>query len=107
MHQRVREHLAAFNAAQRSGDWQPFLAGFADDAVMSFAGVPAGAQLRGLAAIGQAYADQPPTDTMHAISVRTERDTDLVRFGWDAGGTGTMTLRWRDGQLASLHVAFD
>ncbi|MGH3679059.1 MAG: nuclear transport factor 2 family protein [Natronosporangium sp.] len=106
MNQRVREHLAAFNTAQRSGDWQPFLAGFADDAVMSFAGVPAG-PFRGRAAIAQAYAEQPPTDTMHAVSVRTEQDTDLVRFAWDAGGTGTMTLRWRDGQLASLHVAFD
>ncbi|MPZ29089.1 MAG: nuclear transport factor 2 family protein [Micromonosporaceae bacterium] len=106
MNQRVREHLASFNAAQRSGDWRPFLAGFAHDAVMSFAGMPAG-PYTGRAAIAQAYAQRPPTDTMRAVSVRTEQDTDVVRFAWDAGGTGTMTLRWRDGQLTSLHVAFD
>jgi uncharacterized protein (TIGR00730 family) len=135
MSERVREHVERFNAAQRSGEWARFVATFAEDAVMSFAGVPgalsgaaeipagsgagqnrgAGAEAtdlaigpyRGRAAIAEAYETNPPTDTMRATSVRGEADTDVVRFAWDAGGTGTMTLRWRDGQVAALHVAFD
>jgi steroid delta-isomerase len=106
MNQRVREHLERFNTAQRSGQWAPFVATFTEDAAMSFAGVPAG-PYQGRDAIGRAYEQQPPSDTMSATSVATEGDTDVVRFTWDAGGTGTMTLRWRDGQVAALHVAFD
>jgi steroid delta-isomerase len=106
MIERVRAHVARFNEAQRAGEWTRFVAGFTDDAVMSFAGVPAG-PYRGRAAIARAYEQNPPTDTMRATSVETDADTDLVRFAWDAGGTGTMTLRWRDGLLAGLHVSFD
>jgi hypothetical protein len=104
--QRVREHLDLFNTGQRTGDWAPFLATFARDAVMSFAGVPAG-PYHGRDAIARAYAVQPPSDTMTATSVESDGDTDVVRFAWDAGGTGTMALGWRDGHLTTLHVAFD
>jgi steroid Delta-isomerase len=106
MNQRVEDHIARFNTAQRSGDWAPFLATFTEDAVMSFEGVPAG-PYHGRDAIAEAYAVNPPTDTMSASSVETDGDADRVRFAWDAGGTGTMTLRWRDGQVAALHIAFD
>jgi ketosteroid isomerase-like protein len=104
--QRVRDHVTRFNNAKRSGEWAPLIATFTEDALMSFAGVPAG-PYRGRAAIAAAYDANPPTDTMSTTSVRSEGDTDEVRFAWDAGGTGTMTLRWRDGQLATLHIAFD
>jgi hypothetical protein len=106
MIQRVRGHVELFNAAQRSGEWAPFVATFTDDAVMSFTGVPAG-PYQGRDAIGAAYEANPPADTMSATSVATDGDTDVVRFAWDGGGTGTMTLRWRGGQLASLRIAFD
>jgi steroid delta-isomerase len=106
MNQRVEDHIARFNTAQRSGDWGPFLAAFTDDAVMTFEGVPIG-PLHGRDAIADAYATHPPTDTMTAHSAETDGDTDRVRFAWDAGGTGTLTLRWRDSQIAALHVAFD
>jgi steroid delta-isomerase len=39
---RVRAHEEAFKPAFRSGDRGPFLATFADDAVMRFEGVPVG-----------------------------------------------------------------
>jgi steroid Delta-isomerase len=106
MNQRVREHVERFNTGQRSGDWAPFVASFTEDAVMSFAGVPVG-PYEGREAIAEAYERQPPTDTMSAISVASDGDTDVVRFAWDAGGTGTLTLRWHDGRIAALHVAFD
>jgi ketosteroid isomerase-like protein len=106
MSRRAREHVERFNAAAGSGDWTRFVAAFTDDAVMSFAGAPAG-PYAGRAAIARAYAQRPPADTMTVTSVRADGDTDLVRFAWDAGGTGTMTIRWRDGRVAALEVAFD
>jgi hypothetical protein len=39
---RVQEHVAAFNAAVRSGDWESFADRFAPDASMAFIGVPGG-----------------------------------------------------------------
>jgi steroid delta-isomerase len=104
--ERVREHARAFNAAVRSGDWDPFVATFTDDAVMRFVGVPAGPFV-GRPAIAEAYATQPPTDTLAVDEVATEADVDVVRFRWDSGGTGTLTIRWRDGRVADLTVAFD
>jgi hypothetical protein len=34
-------------------------------------------------------------------------DSARVRFSWDHGGDGTMALRWRDGEVADLTIAFD
>ncbi|MEE6258452.1 nuclear transport factor 2 family protein [Plantactinospora sonchi] len=106
MNDRVRRHTELFNASFRSGDWSPFLATFTEDAVMSFGGVPVG-PFHGRAAIAEAYARQPPTDTMRVDSVRSEGDTDLVRFAWSAGGTGTMRVCWRDDQVVGLTITFD
>jgi steroid delta-isomerase len=106
MNQRVDDHIARFNTAQRSGDWAPFLAGFTEDAVMSFEGVPVG-PYHGRDAIAEAYAANPPTDTISAAWVETDGETDLVRVAWAERGTGSMTLRWRDGQVAALHITFD
>jgi hypothetical protein len=33
-------------------------------------------------------------------------EVDVARFGWDAGGGGTLRLAWRDGAIAALTVAF-
>jgi steroid Delta-isomerase len=106
MIERVRAHVERFNTAQRSGDWAPFVAAFTEDAVMTFAGVPIG-PYHGRAAIAEAYETRPPTDTMRATSVATDGDTDVVRLAWDAGPAGTLTIRWRDGRVAALHIAFD
>jgi steroid Delta-isomerase len=102
---RVRDHAASFNAAVRSGDFAPFVATFAKDAVMRFAGVPAG-PFAGRAAIARAYAAQPPTDTLTIGEVETSDDVDVVHFTWDHGGTGTLTVRWGDGLVADLTISF-
>jgi hypothetical protein len=39
--------------------------------------------------------------------VRTDGDTDMVRFALDSGGGGTLTVRWRDGKVADLTVRVD
>lgn len=103
----VQRHCELFNAGCRSGDWAPFVATFADDARMAFTNVPAGPYL-GRAAIGAAYAENPPTDTMDVRSVEpVDATTARVRFAWAAGDEGTMVLRWRGDQVAELEITFD
>jgi len=102
----VRSHCELFNASFRSGDWAPFVATFADDARMAFTNVPAG-PFAGRDAIAAAYATSPPSDTMSILSVEPlDADTARVGFAWDAGGKGTMVIRWRDGQVADLEITF-
>jgi steroid delta-isomerase len=103
---RVTRHVAAFNAAVRSGDWTTFTARFTADATMGFTGVPAG-PFTGRDQIARAYAEQPPTDTLTVTGISSSGGVDTVRFAWASGGTGTMELTW-DGQLVSrLAVTFD
>ena len=73
---------------------------------MRFDDLPIGPYL-GKAAIAEAYATQPPTDTMALIDME-EIGTDGVKasFEWDAGGTGEMFLRWHDDQVVELNIAF-
>jgi steroid delta-isomerase len=91
----VDEHAALFNASVLTGEWSLFVATFDDDAY------------QGRAAIATAYAKQPPDDTMTVVAVEpVDEDAARVRFSWDRGGDGTMTIRWRDGQVADLTIAF-
>jgi steroid Delta-isomerase len=103
---RVEQHIRLFNEAVRRDDWAPFLATFAPDAVMTFDGVPVGPYV-GLAEIARAYDSHPPSDTMTMVSVTRDRDDDVVRFAWDAGGGGSLHISWRDGAVAALAVTFD
>jgi steroid Delta-isomerase len=102
---RVAQHVAAFNAAVRSGDWSSFAGRFTPDAAMRFIGVPAG-PFAGRAAIAEAYARQPPTDTMSVQQADSAGAVDTVRFGWHEGGGGVMRLSWQDELIASLDVTF-
>ena len=103
---RVARHVGRFNAAVRSGQWSGFVAAFTDDAVLTFAGVPVG-PYHGRDEIAAAYAVQPPDDTLTVREASTDGDVDTVAFDWDAGGSGTMRLRWQGDALAELIVAFD
>lgn len=105
MSDRVDEHVRLFNETVRSNDYTAFVATFTPDAEMSFVGVPAG-PYHGRAAIAAAYAEQPPTDTMHRVRADQDGDTDVIAFAWDSGGTGTMRITWRDGQVARLVITF-
>jgi steroid delta-isomerase len=98
----ARDHIARFNDAVTSGDWTAFLDALHPDAVMTFIGPPVG-PFRGRAAIAEAYAANPPDDTMRVVGVLG----DVVSFEWSRGGTGTLTLGCRDGQVAELTVRFD
>lgn len=90
---RIAHHIAAFNAAVRSGDWRSFADRFTPDATMRFIGVPAGPFV-GRAAIAKAYAAQPPTDTLMIRDVVSTGAVDTAFFAWSAGGRGVMRLTW-------------
>src|SRR5690606_18975209 len=80
----------------------PFLATFAEDAVMRFDNFPIGPFI-GRSAIAEAYATQPPSATMALIGMKV-LGTDAVTAAseWAAGGTGHMYLRFRGRQAAGL-----
>jgi hypothetical protein len=100
---RLAEHVAAFNAAVRSGDWDTFAGRFAVDASMRFTGIPVG-PFEGRTAIAAAYRESPPAETMTLL----EDDGDSGRFRWSGGGTGSMDVRWApDGAVQVLMVSFD
>ncbi|MEV6306925.1 nuclear transport factor 2 family protein [Actinoplanes sp. NPDC051861] len=101
----AREHIARFNTAVTSGNWSAFTAPLHDEAVMTFIGPPVG-PFRGRDAITRAYESDPPGDTMRVVGVESASDTDLVTFEWSRGGTGTLTLGYRDGRIAALTVRF-
>ena len=100
---RTADHVAAFNTAVTTGDWDTFAQRFAEDATMTFVGVPAG-PFHGRTAIARAYRENPPTETMSLLS----GGEDTVKFRWAGGGTGTMELTWTpDGFVQGLRVRFD
>ncbi len=78
---------------------------FTPDARMTFVGVPAG-PYTGRDAIAAAYELQPPTETLEAIRIETDGNTDVVEFVWASGGSGTMRLEWNAGRVAMLEVVF-
>jgi steroid delta-isomerase len=100
----LERHVGKYNEAVRTSDFSPFLALYAEDAVMSFDGVPIG-PLYGRRAIEESYAQRPPDDTMWLIDM-SEVGDDAVNasFEWDAGGTGEMYLRWKDGLIVEQRI---
>jgi ketosteroid isomerase-like protein len=103
----VHRHTRLFNAAVSSGDFSAFVTTFADDAVVRFDGVPAGPYL-GRNTIAAACRDTPPEGTVSVLEVRElGPQTARVRCGWSRGGTATVTVTWRDDEVADLTVAFD
>ena len=103
----VRQHEALFNDAVRSGDYDAFVATFTEDAKMTFDGVPIG-PFKGRHKIAAAYSSQPPTDTMSIWSIEeVDSDTVLARFDWDNGGSGSMQVRWSDGEVSDLTISYD
>jgi hypothetical protein len=101
----VEQHIDLLNEGVRTQDFSAFLDTFADDAVMRFEGVPAGPFI-GRAAVGEAYRDNPPDDTMRLTSIRPTATGTLGSFEWEAGGSGFFILETRNGKTVRLDVSF-
>ena len=100
-------HVRAFNHGVRTADWEPMLVLFADDAELHFENVPAGPFV-GLAAIREAYRDQPPDDEIALLGIQDDGDrTVTAAFAWLRGGTGRLVLEHDRGLVSRLTVVFD
>jgi steroid delta-isomerase len=103
------EHVRRFNAAVRSGDFAPMLENFADDATMSFEGVPVG-PFAGRDAIAQAYRVQPPDDELDVLDVRRDGDTFVAAYAWRRDPdvrAGELRLTVDGARITRLVVTFD
>lgn len=104
----MESHVARFNEGVRTGDWEPMLSRFADDAELSFENVPAG-PFSGLEEIRHAYREQPPDDEIRLLGIQDEEEAKRVTagFAWARGGTGRLVLEHERGAIVRLVVIFD
>jgi hypothetical protein len=103
----MERHVRAFNNGVRTGDWEPMLAAFADEAELRFENVPAG-PYRGLDAIRTAYRDEPPDDEIALLGIQDDGEhTVTAAFAWLRGGTGRLVLEHERGLVTRLTVVFD
>ena len=103
----VDRHVRAFNHGVRSGDWEPMLAGLADDAELRFENVPVG-PFSGIGEIRRAYLEQPPDDELRLLgSQDNDEHTAVAAFAWLRGGTGRLVIEHDRGAITRLTVVFD
>jgi hypothetical protein len=104
----MESHVARFNEGVRSGDWEPMLAAFADDAKLHFENVPAGPFV-GLTEIRRGYLAEPPDDQIQLLGVQDDEQEGRVTaaFAWTRGGTGRLVLEHNHGVITCLVVIFD
>lgn len=105
----LEDHVGRFNAGVRSGDWEPMVEGFANDAEMEFRGVPVGPFV-GREAIAAAYREQPPDDELRVLEQRQSDGRIEARYAWLAEpevAAGEMFLTPEDGAIRKLVVTFD
>ena len=102
----MEAHVRAFNAGVRTGDWEPMLAPFADDAELHFENAPAGPFI-GLDAIRRGYREHAPDDQIQLLGIQDEEDRVVAAFAWAKGGTVRLVLEHDQGTLTKLTVIFD
>ena len=101
-------HVERFNDGVRTGDFDPMLDGFSDDAELIFQGVPAG-PFAGRDAIRTAYREQPPDDAVVVLSSRVEDRDEVVTYAWGRRAdtpAGEMRFTRREGLITRLVVSF-
>jgi steroid Delta-isomerase len=90
----------------RTGDWEPLVAHFADDATLEFVGVPAG-PFHGRDGIEAAYRAQPPDDEIDVVEAHEQGDTVVAPFTWrSTGDAGEMRLTHDGAEITRLVVSF-
>jgi hypothetical protein len=104
----MESHVARFNEGVRSGDWEPMLATFADDAEFRFEGVPVGPYAC-LDEIRRGYLEHPPDDQIQLLGIQDDEQDRRVTaaFAWARGGTGRLVLEHNRGAISRLVVIFD
>jgi len=106
----LHRHVRLFNEGVRSGNWEPMLSTFSEDAEMVFEGAPVG-PFRGREAIKQAYETQPPDDEIDLLGARRQGDELEADYAWRRDGgqrAGRMILSTPDRRrIARMVVTFE
>ena len=107
----VTNYVAVFNAAVASGDYEPLLATYRDDAVLRFENVPpqaASLEFSGRQAIADAYAQNPPDDQIDLTGEPVDRGEHVtVGFAWRRDQSpGVLDFVRTDGLISGLTVIF-
>jgi len=105
----LQRHVERFNAAVRTGDWEPMLEQFADAAELEFRGIPVGPFV-GKDAIRTAYREQPPDDELHVLESRERNGVVQARYAWLAEpdvAAGELVLTSEGGLVRRLVVTFE
>jgi RimJ/RimL family protein N-acetyltransferase len=106
----LHDYLGELNECIRTGDWSQLEPWFAEDAELSFEGVPVG-PFAGRDAILAAYRERPPDDQL--ITFRTEEGAGevIALYGWLAAPatvSGRLVLTpAADEQISRLRVTFE
>ncbi len=106
----LERHVALFNAGVRTGNFDPMLEGFADDAELVFEGAPVGPFV-GKRAIAAAYRSQPPDDEVEILGAGQEVAGAIVAaYAWRRAPSeraGEMRITGSAGMIERLVVTFD
>lgn len=106
----ARDHVAAFNEAVASENFDDFVGHFADEAVLRFENVPGAGMLEfeGRAAIAAAYREQPPDDQVDVDGVaRDEHGTLVIPFAWRRDrAQGEMRITRDGARITRMTVIF-
>jgi steroid delta-isomerase len=106
----LERHVALFNEGVRTGNFEPMLEGFADDAALVFEGAPVGPFV-GKRAIAAAYRSQPPDDEIEILGYGEEAGGAIVAgYAWRRAPSeqaGEMRITGSAGKIECLVVTFD
>ena len=102
----LTNYVERFNAAVRSGEWEPMLELVAPDAELEFVGIPVG-PFFGRDAIGEAYRAQPPDDELVLLD-RLDEGSAVYAWAKDpARPAGEVHLEERDGAIVRIRVLYE
>jgi SnoaL-like domain len=104
----LAEHVSRFNDGVRSGNFGRFVELFAEDAELSFEGVPVGS-FSGRAAITAAYHEWPPDDEIRVLEVSEVGSRLVADYAWLAAPgvrAGEMRIDHDAGLIRQLVVTF-
>jgi RimJ/RimL family protein N-acetyltransferase len=105
----LSEHVERFNAGVRTGDFEPMLELFTEDAELAFEGVPIG-PFTGREAIAAAYRERPPDDTIETLEVHDGENVIVAGYAWlrePDVRAGELRLTHEDGRIRRLVVTFE
>ncbi|MFN8180065.1 MAG: nuclear transport factor 2 family protein [bacterium] len=102
----LREYVSLHNRGVRDGELDALAGLFAEDAVLTFVGIPAG-PFNGRSGIRRAFEARPPTDELVIGEVEGSESEAAASYAWrSAPGLreGTIRLRAAGGKIATLRI---